>query len=55
MKDLTTSELTLVSGGFYGFVIGYVGGKVLDSVFSAAARSNALFQDDYILLPYNRL
>ncbi|MFT6086352.1 MAG: hypothetical protein ACJA11_001585 [Glaciecola sp.] len=55
MKDLTTSELTLVSGGFYGFVIGYVAGKVLDAVFDAAAQDTTLFQDDYILLPYNRL
>lgn len=55
MNDLTTSELTLVSGGFYGFVIGYVAGKAVDAVLDAAAKDITLFQDDYRMLPYNRL
>jgi len=37
------------------FLMGYYGGKVLDAVYASAAKDTALFQDDYILLPYNRL
>ncbi|MFQ3207200.1 MAG: bacteriocin-like protein [Glaciecola sp.] len=55
MKELTTSELTLVSGGSYGFVIGYLAGKAMDALFSAAAQHNNLFQNHSLALPYNRL
>lgn len=55
MKNLTTTETELVSGGGFQFLLGYFGSKLLDRTMSAASDVDNMFQNQNRSLPYNRL
>jgi hypothetical protein len=57
VKNLTAKEQTLVSGGnpLAGFLIGYLGEKLLEVTLESAKNKKDLFQDTNMSLPYNRL
>jgi bacteriocin-like protein len=54
MKILTDNEMDQVTGG-WGFIVGYIGGHVIDAALRQASNTENMFQNTNGSLPYNRL
>lgn len=53
MKELNEYQVANVAGG--NFLLGYIGGHLMDLLLTEAWNTHNMFQDDNFSLPYNRL